>query len=159
MENWYVLFTKPRNEKKVTSQLVNLGIKAYCPMITTVHQWSDRKKKVTKPLISSCVFIQSKESDRKKVFQIPGTVRYLFWLGKPAIIRNSEIETLQNWLQGELIDVQQEKLEPGDIYTLKKGQFEGQKGIVNEVSNNRLQLILVELGMKITLLRNQENSL
>ena len=88
-----------------------------------------------------------------------GTVRYLFWLGKPAIIRNSEIETLQNWLQGELIDVQQEKLEPGDIYTLKKGQFEGQKGIVNEVSNNRLQLILVELGMKITLLRNQENSL
>lgn len=153
MENWYVLYTKPKNERKVTLQLESLGIKAYCPMITELKQWSDRKKKVLTPLITSCVFIQSKESARNDVFQVPGAVRYLFWLGKPAIVRNSEIEVLETWLQGEHENTKVEKIQAGDIYNIKNGHFKGKEGIVHEVSNNRLQLVLVELGMKISITR------
>jgi hypothetical protein len=42
---WFALYTKPRFEKKVTERLQQLGIEVYCPMITQLKQWSDRKKK------------------------------------------------------------------------------------------------------------------
>ena len=43
--NWYVLHTKPRNEKKVEEQLLSIGINAYCPKRTEIKFWSDLKKK------------------------------------------------------------------------------------------------------------------
>jgi transcriptional antiterminator RfaH len=158
MGNWYVLYTKPRYEKKVTTKLTELGIAAYCPMLTTKRQWSDRKKLVSTPLISSCIFIHSNENDRANVFQVHGAVRYLFWLGLPAIVKDAEIEVMQLWLQGEVIDAKVEKLQPRDQYDVKEGLFKGKEGIVQEVTKNRLQLILVELGMKITITRGAVNS-
>lgn len=53
---WFVIYTKPRQEKKVTAQLLANEIDAFYPLITTIKQWSDRKKKVTSPLINSYVF-------------------------------------------------------------------------------------------------------
>ena len=43
--NWYALYTKPRNEKKVEEQLLKMGVEAFCPKVSVVKQWSDRKKK------------------------------------------------------------------------------------------------------------------
>jgi transcriptional antiterminator RfaH len=127
-------------------------------MLTTKRQWSDRKKLVSTPLISSCIFIHSNENDRANVFQVHGAVRYLFWLGLPAIVKDAEIEVMQLWLQGEVIDAKVEKLQPRDQYDVKEGLFKGKEGIVQEVTKNRLQLILVELGMKITITRGAVNS-
>jgi hypothetical protein len=38
------LHTKPRAEKKVAQQLSDMGVTAYCPTVSKVSQWSDRKK-------------------------------------------------------------------------------------------------------------------
>ena len=154
MKKWHVLYTKPRNEKKVISQLEEIGITAYCPMITTNRQWSDRIKKVASPLIPSCMFIHTKEHDRNLVFQSPGADRYLYWLGKPAIVLDAEIETLKTWLNGEVKDAKVENLAPSELYTIKDGHFKGKNGIITEVGKNRLQLVLVDLGLKITIARN-----
>ena len=51
--NWYVVYTKPKWEKKVAERLDAIGIITYCPLITKVSQWSDRKKKVEVPLFNS----------------------------------------------------------------------------------------------------------
>ncbi len=157
MKKWYVLYTKPRNENKVISQLEGLGITAYCPMITTNRQWSDRIKKVSSPLIPSCIFINSRESERNLVFQAPGADRYLYWLGKPAIVLYAEIEILQAWLNGEVKDAKVENLAPSEIYTIKDGYFKGKKGVITEVGKNRLQLVLLNLGIKITIARDKIN--
>lgn len=151
MKKWYVLYTKPNREKITTLQLTDLGMDVYCPMVTTIRQWSDRKKKIQTPLIPRVLFIKCLEKDRDKVFQVPGAQHYLFWLGKPAVVRNSEIQTMNDWLKGDIKDAQIEGLKTGDTYILKSKGFENHQGIVNEISNNRIQVILKELGLKITL--------
>ena len=153
--SWFVLYIKSRNEIKVTEQLQQLGIEAYCPLVTQVRQWSDRKKKVTVPLIPSYVFVQLEEKERELVFQVSGVVRYLFWLGKPAIVRDAEIEILQQWLQSDLEDAQVSSVQPGDKMTITKGPFKGKEGIVQEASKNRLQLIVLALNLKITLTKQK----
>ncbi|WP_111710070.1 UpxY family transcription antiterminator [Lutibacter citreus] len=151
MEDWYVLYTKPKKEKRVAEELSNIGIKAYCPMIVETRQWSDRKKKVTVPLIPSYVFVQLPEVERSKAFSVQGIVRYMYWLGKPAIVYNREITEIQKWIKNETMDFKLQNLSPGDKYTIKEGHFKNLEGIVNEVNGNRVQIILKGLGLKITM--------
>ena len=56
-KKWFVLFTKPRTEIKVSQRLSVLGIENYTPTRIEVRQWSDRKKKITVPLLPSMVLV------------------------------------------------------------------------------------------------------
>jgi len=151
---WNVIYVKPRTEKKVEAALLKMGIKAYCPVVTEIHQWSDRKKKVQVPILKSYVFVQLEEQNREAVFQVANVVRYLFWLGKPAVVREQEIKIMQDWLVSEHTEARVLDIQPGDTMDIKTGPFKGAKGLVKEISNNRIQLVLLDLGIKITLSRS-----
>ncbi|PKV65429.1 transcription antitermination factor NusG [Polaribacter sp. Hel1_33_96] len=152
--NWFVIYTKSRQEKKVALELEKMGITVYCPMINQIRQWSDRKKKVEVPLMSSYVFVQLKERDREAVFEVPGIVRYVYWLEKPAIVRDEEIVVMKAWLSNQTVEAKVEGLRRGDRMKVSSGVFEGKEGFVEEISKNRVLLLLPDLGMKITLNRN-----
>ena len=152
--NWFVIYTKSRQEKKVALELEKMGITVYCPMINQIRQWSDRKKKIEVPLISSYVFVQVKERDREAVFEVPGIVRYVYWLEKPAIVRDEEIAVMKAWLSTQAVEAKVEGLRRCDRMKVSSGVFEGKEGFVEEISKNRVLLLLPDLGMKITLNRN-----
>ena len=144
---WHVIYTKARNEKKVADRLQKSGIEVYCPMVTQIKQWSDRKKKVETPLIPSYVFVNVEEKNRNNVFDVPGVVRYLCWLGKPAIVRDSEIETMQDWLSAPNdFEVSVDRWKKGDNVILESGPFATQSALVQEVKPNHYVLILESLG-------------
>ncbi len=149
---WYALYTEPRNEKKVTEKLKYLGVEVYCPLVTQIKQWSDRKKKVEVPLLPSYVFVKLEETNRDVVFQVSGVVRYLYWLGKPAVIRNEEIEQMQQWLLNTIVtSFEVTGIELGANYTIQSGPFSGLEGTVSKVDKNYLEIVLNELGFKIIL--------
>ncbi len=145
--NWYVVYTKPRWEKKVADQLNKIGIKCYCPLIIQMRQWSDRKKKVEVPLFNSYVFVQLEDLDRNLVFQIPGVIRYLFWLGKPAIVRDEEIRIIKSSIESPAIsEISVAPFKIGDKIKLDSGAFSSQDAIVREISNTHYTLVLESLG-------------
>jgi len=145
--NWYVVYTKPKWEKKVAEQLKQKGIECYCPIVTQVRQWSDRKKKVEVPLFNSYVFVRLDEADRNLVFQSSGVVRYLFWLGKPAVVRDGEIETIKKWLaMPDQYEISVASLQVGDRLILESGPFKSQEAIVQEITKNSYVLVLESLG-------------
>lgn len=152
---WFAIYTRPKNEKKVAEQLLKIGIEAYCPVVTQMKQWSDRKKKVESPLISSYVFVNLEEKKRNTVFEVHGIVRYLYWLGKPAIIQDHEINLLKHNLKGILTSVEVEGIQPGDSLTITKGPFQGKEGIVSQVEKNKIRLVLKELGVLVTISREE----
>lgn len=144
---WYVLYTKPRREKKVAEELDRLKIEAYCPMVTEMRQWTDRKKKISTPLFKSYVFVRLPAKLKDKVFDVPGVVQYLFWLGKPAVVRDVEIDTIKKWLDNDLVEeVETGHLTPGDRITIANGNFKGQDAIITEIGKRRLRLILKNMG-------------
>lgn len=149
--NWYAIYTKPRNEKKVADKLEAIGIESYCPTITSIKQWSDRKKKVTSPILPSYVFVKLTEARRNEVFTIPGVVRYVFWLGKPAMIREIEIQALRESLNETYTSFQTASIQKGSTITLEEGPFKGQKGLVKFVSTKKTQVLLESLGLLLTL--------
>lgn len=149
---WYVLYTKPKAEKKVAGSLENLDVQVYCPLISVVRQWSDRKKKVKIPLFTSYVFVNLKERERHKVFEVPGVVKYLYWLGRPAVVRDMEIEVIKSWLNGDEVEqIAVEHLSPGDRIRIESGSFKDQDAVIKEIGAKKSKLILTELGCTITI--------
>jgi transcription antitermination factor NusG len=141
------VYTKPKWEKKVAERLNEIGVVTYCPLITKISQWSDRKKTVSVPLFNSYIFVQVPEKGRNKIFEVTGAIRYLFWLGKPAVVRDSEIEAIQNWLSAPAdFEVSIDKWQKGDKIILESGPFITQPAIIQEVKKNHYILILESLG-------------
>lgn len=148
--HWYVLYTKPNRELKVLESLNKQNIEAYCPVKTEIHQWSDRKKKIVKPLFKSFVFVYLKEKERPIVFNIPGVINYLFWLGKPAMVRDEEIEIIKEWLRGDSKEINVEVFTVGDKVKIKEGPLKDKSAIVEKIGKKRIRLILPSIGYCVT---------
>jgi transcription antitermination factor NusG len=78
-------------------------------------------------------------------------VRYLFWLGKPAIVREKEIESMQQALEGVYESILVTQLQKGASYTIPEGPFKGQQGKVVTLLKKRIRLELPSLGVLVTL--------
>ena len=150
-KKWFVVYTRPQQELKVAEQLTALGITNYCPTITLLKQYSDRKKKVIKPLLSSYVMVHLHENQREKVFSCMGIVRYLFFLGKPAVVPAFEIDLMQDHLNGVYNDIKVTTLSVGESHTITEGPFSGLSGKVVQTDKIKVKLELASLGMSITL--------
>ena len=149
--NWYVLHTKPRSEKKVEKKLLSLGINAYCPTQNEIKLWSDRKKRIQVPVLPSMVLVNIDEKDINRVFDCPLVVRYMFWLGKRAVVRQSEVDILKKYLKGvhNFIESEISEIKVGDNFSLPS--FNNERGIVDRISNNNIWIYLKSIGYSIKL--------
>jgi transcription antitermination factor NusG len=57
---WYVIYTRPRHEKRVVEHLAQVNIETFLPCIVTLRKWHDRKKYLEVPLFPSYVFVHLK---------------------------------------------------------------------------------------------------
>ena len=147
---WYVIYTKARFEKAVSEKLALAGVDVYCPLLKMKKRWSDRWKWVEEPLFRSYCFVRVEDNERDKVFAVNGVVRYLYHCGKPAIVRDVEIELLKNWLS----EFNHENIECSEFYAqdkvlLKSGPLMDQKAEVLSKGGNYLMLRLETLGLQI----------
>ncbi|GHT61331.1 transcriptional antiterminator [Bacteroidia bacterium] len=95
-KGWYVIYTKPRHEKKVFEDLTLRNCTAYLPLVNHRAKWSDRRKIIEKPLFSSYVFVYlDNAASYYRVLQIDGFVMFISFAGKLAMVRDSEIETIK----------------------------------------------------------------
>lgn len=151
MKKWFILYTKPNKEIQVAKHLKELGFASFCPTTTIIKQYSDRKKKIIKPLIPSYVFVFIEDGKRNDVFSILGIVRYMFWMGKPAIVRDNEIELMKQYHNGLYQSVSLTKITRGQLYKISEGIFAGKTGKIVETQKNKIKLELESLGMTVSL--------
>jgi transcriptional antiterminator RfaH len=147
---WYVLYTKPKNEKKVYERLSLQGFECYSPYRKILKQWSDRKKWVEEPLFRSYIFIKAPSTfaERLIILQTPGVVRFLYWLGKEAEVKQSEIETIQKFL-GEHKSVEVISFEVGSTLKIRDGALKGIVGVVDYQTDKDVVLKIEKLGMSL----------
>lgn len=87
---------------------------------------------VEEPLFKSYVFVRVTDEDRADVRFVDGVVNFVYWLGKPAQIKEIEIERIKRFLN-EFDDVEVEQLpepKPGDQVVITSGVFMEQQGLV-----------------------------
>lgn len=156
--NWYVVYTRPRWEKKVAGTLAEKGIAHYCPLNKVQKQWSDRKKVVMEPLFKGYVFVQMEEAKKWDVKLIDGILNYVYWLGKPAIVKPQEIDTIRKFLQEfEGVEVINASVSPADKVMVKHGILMNYKGIVLEVVGNKAKVNIESMGLQLSAVFDVKN--
>ncbi len=147
---WNVLYTKPRNEKKVRDGLLKQGIDCYCPIQKTLKQWSDRKKWIEEPIFKSYIFVKTPktESEKTAILQTSGVVRFLYWLGSAAQVKEEEIKAIKSFLENH-DPVETIAFEPGVELKVKDGALKGASGIVLYQTKNKIVLNVQQLGMSL----------
>jgi transcription antitermination factor NusG len=146
-KNWYAVYTKPRWEKKVAALLTREEIENYCPLNKVQRQWSDRKKIVLEPLFTSYVFVRVSESEHAQLKKTDGVINMVYWLGKPAVIRDNEISMIKSFLD-EYTNVKLEKtpININDRVRIVNGPLMDMEGQVMVLKNKSIKIILPSLG-------------
>lgn len=148
-KKWYALYTKPRWEKKVDSLLIKKEIETWCPLQKIQRQWSDRKKIIEEPLFKSYVFVHIDISERTPVLMTDGVLNFVYHVGKPAVIRDEEIEIIKKYLSDTeaSISIQSlQGLDPDTRIKVNHGIFMDNTGTVVKGGNNKVYVKLESLG-------------
>lgn len=137
---WLVIYTRPRWEKKVDKLLKIQDIKSYCPLRSVTNQWADRKKVVDLPLFSGYVFVWVNECEEYKVRQTLGVLNFIYYMGKPAIIRDHIIEKIENLINTNIPCevMSDQELNSGDRIRIKQGIFYNQEGTIIKVQGKHV---------------------
>lgn len=96
-QNWYIIYTKPRCEKKISSTLSKWKIENFCPFICVKSNVYGRIKMVHEPLFKSYVFVYISNDQISRLMRVEGVVNFLYWIGKPAVVKNKEIEIIKEF--------------------------------------------------------------
>ena len=146
-KKWFVVHTKPRFEKRVTEILTRKKVENYCPINKVLRQWSDRKKLVNEPLFPYFVFIKVTESELLSLKQIDGVINFVYWLGKPAVIRDSEIQAIRQFLdEHSSIWLEKIQVNANEPEQLNGDSFKKYSNSVIELKNKSVKVELPSLG-------------
>lgn len=149
---WFAVYTKPRWEKKVARLLDDLGIENYCPLNKVVKQWSDRKKVILEPLFKSYVFVRVKDSEKWDLKNVNGILNFVYWLGKPARIKEEDIFTIKKFLN-EFLDIQVEEISRLTVNAkvrIKQGLLMNYNGVPIEINGSRAKVRIETMGVQLS---------
>ena len=147
---WYVLYTRPRFEKKVHIGLEQRGFTSYCPLNRVRKKWSDRIKIVEEPLFKSYVFVLLDEGQKTQVRMVPGVVNFVYWNGQPAEVRRKEIDDIRRFLN-EYTDVTviPHSFEVNTKVVIKSGLMMEREAVVKRILNKHVEVVVESLGYKL----------
>ena len=150
---WYAVYTRPRAEKIVYERLIDEGIETFLPMQKTYRVWSDRKKMVEKPLLSSYIFVKTNSQNFPKVYKTTGVVKFITFEGIPASIPQNQIDNLRLLINSDAeIEVITGKFAQGDNVEVISGSLVGLTGELIKIgTRNRVVVRIDRLDQNLIL--------
>ncbi len=148
-KQWYVVYTRSRQEKKVRERFLWEGIECYLPLEKRLRIWSDRKKWVEEPLFRSYIFVRVNVGDYHeylKVLRTEGVVHFVRNRKVPVPVSEALIEAIRRYeASGEFISEEEEaRMKVGDTVEVIRGPMKGLIGTLVSIGKKRKVRIMVE---------------
>lgn len=146
-KKWLAVYTRPRWEKKVNQLLTEKGLESYCPLNKVKRKWSDRIKIVEEPLFKSYVFVKVSDADRSAVRITNGVINFIYWNGKPAVIREKEITAIKKFLdEYEHVEARPVQLRVNQRVRVTNGTLMDLEGKVLDIRRKTARVAIDSLG-------------
>jgi transcription antitermination factor NusG len=134
------------HEKRAKDRLTEDGLIVFCPLRHVKVRWSDRWKKIYKPVMPGYLFAYVTEAERIKVLEDPSVLYTVFWNKKPVTIRQEEIEAMIYLIDGANA-IDHHGLEEGFHVIVNNGYLAGYEGVVVKVARQKVTLKIEGLNM------------
>jgi len=131
----------------VNQLLLEKGLESYCPLNKVRRKWSDRVKVVEEPLFKSYVFVKVTEEDRSIVRMTNGAINFIYWDGKPAVIKEKEINAIKRFLnEYENVEAKPIALEVNQRVRVTNGSLMDKEGKVLDLRHKTAKVAIDSLG-------------
>ena len=130
--HWYAVQTRARHEKVVSERLQEQGLTTFLPMISEVHRWSDRRKKVELPLFSCYVFVRMVPSneERVRVHRVNGVFGIVGVRSEGTPIPDEQIQAVRTLISEKLPWSFHPFLKIGQRVRIRGGSMDGVEGVL-----------------------------
>lgn len=104
-------------------------------------------KLVEEPLFKSYVFVKVNDEDRTEVRMTPGVINFVYWDGKPALIKEKEINAIKQFMNDyENVEVRPLSLELNQRVKIITGPLMEQEGRVIGLNRKTVKVAIDSLG-------------
>ena len=143
---WFAVQTRPQHEKKVSAALEEKGVVVFLPLLSALHQWSDRRRRIETPLFANYVFVRvgSERDARVPVLQTSGVLRFVGPRGIGTPIPDEQIEAVRKVLQQGAPVTAYPYLALGQKIRIRGGCFDGIEGYLAGANGDRSLVISVD---------------
>ena len=146
---WYVAYVRMHHERKASQKLEAMGIECFVPQREEIHQWSQRKKKVSVVLTPQMIFIHATEEERMRALTLSSISRYLVLRNEhqPAVVPNSQMERFMFMVNysAECVYSMGTPLTPGQKIRVIKGPLTGLEGEFIEMEGKTKVVVRLDL--------------
>jgi len=157
-KNWYVVYTKPLREKKVAFLLTKKKIENFCPMNCIEVQSFRGNKIIEEPLFKSCVFVYTTEKEVSLIRQTDEVINLLYWMGKPAVIKEDEIDVIREFTKNHhSVELERIQVKTHDIVRMVDGPTYSIDGKVFSMKTKIMRVNLPSMGYIMAVRLKDEN--
>ena len=144
--NWYAVQTRARHEKMVAHQLSEKGVPTFLPLVTEVHRWSDRKKKIELPLFGCYLFtrLPATNEGRLRVLRLDGVFQLVGNCGLGTPIPDEQMETIRRLVEEKLPVSSYPFLQIGQHVRIRSGAMDGIEGILVSHAGDESLIVSVD---------------
>lgn len=144
---WYLLYTMPKQEKRVAKLLSEKYLNVYLPMVTAVSGRQHRIKPVQAPMFPSYIFIRlEKLHDYFDALNTDGVIYFVRFGGQIARVADTIVNDLKFVADcRKEVEISSLEFSQGEMLTIQEGPFAGTK--CELVKHNRKDMVLVRISL------------
>jgi transcription antitermination factor NusG len=146
-QEWYGIQVIPRHERTVTAALDGKRLATFLPLVTELHNWSDRRQKVEMPLFAGYTFVRFTPSTHERVVVL-GTRGVVRLVGKEYVgtpIPSKQIGDIWTLVYTRLNIEPHPFLNVGDRVRIRSGSLTGVEGILTDKNSDATLVVSVDI--------------
>lgn len=153
---WFVIYTKPRREKKLAEYALKSEICYYLPLIDSVKYYDRKKVVYTKPMFTSYLFVRATHEQRQQLYTTGHTVA--FYNVRDEIGFLNELQHINQVRTKKVEVIPHQYLEKGTWVRFTEGPLKDVVGLVSDAKNIKkvvLQVNILRRAISVTAESNQ----
>ena len=148
--SWFVLYLRPRCEKKMAGFCENSGIAHYLPLRRETKVYQRRKVTVEKPLFPGYFFVRLDDDERVKVLKTNNIVRILETRRQRALLH--QLAQVRKALTVDPTLSSCDAVKEGRRVLITAGPFRGIEGLVMSIKGRSVVRLIIEMiGQAVSL--------
>jgi len=141
---WYVVNTKPRQEKNAEFSINRLGVETFLPQIRQTRLIRRRKQTVVRPFFPGYIFAKFNLGDHFRGVNFARGVNRVVTCGPdPAIVDEEMVDSIKTRMVDGAVTLQSPSFAPGQPVRIRSGSLEGLEAIFEREMGGQQRVMLL----------------
>lgn len=153
MVNWYLVYTKPKNEDIVSQKFVEAGFQVLNPKLKERKVYRRKLQDIISPLFPCYIFVRFNGSNDYRLIKYTRGVKSIVGtVSEPSIVPDEIIESISARIKDSVVTLKPEELVKGEEVIISSGPLEGLSAIFERElkGTERVSILLMAINAKVS---------